>query len=212
MPSRSTSTRSQSSMRPTMIVITGPMSVGGQALCLAPLEATFDGLGGSDGLRDAERDRGVDRHAAIRGFFHYRDADLRGRELDDDVRRDVHEVDALSEHRLEAAPELRVGLHRQPAWRPPYFSNAGISSAAPSRDISSTMAHARSSRSRRAAPRRARALSAPSGRGPFSRRRERSSGWPWRPRRRSRWRTPARRPRTSRSRCQWPSPPSAGAD
>ena len=52
MPSRSTSTRSQSSTRPTMIVITGPMSSVGRPFRVPALEAALDGLGRGDGLGD----------------------------------------------------------------------------------------------------------------------------------------------------------------
>ena len=112
-PSRSVRTRSQSSSRPIMIVITGPMSSTRRPSASRAAEPALDGLTGGDGLGDREADRAVHVDAAVGGLLHDPDADRRGRELDDDVRGQRGEVDTLVEHPIGRPPEGRVRLHRE---------------------------------------------------------------------------------------------------
>ena len=98
-----------------MIVMTGPIRSTGRPVGLAPAQPALDRLGRRDRLGDAEADRAVDAHAAVRRLLHHPDADRCRRELHDDVRREAVEVDALLEHPVGRAPERRVGLHREPA-------------------------------------------------------------------------------------------------
>ena len=122
-----------------------PHAGGVAVLGIAALEAALDRLGRGEGLRDAERDRGVDAHAAVGRLLHGLDPGPRGRQLDDDVRRQPVEAEGLRRP-CASASRHRVGsvwIERRPA-RPPEASKAGMSSGAARTLISATIAHARS--------------------------------------------------------------------
>ena len=171
-----------------------------QALRLAPAQPALDRLGRRDRLADAEADRAVDADAAVRRLLHHADADRGRRELDDDVRRQAVEVDALLEHPVGRAPERRIGLHRQPALATARSARRPATTAAP-----------RAATWPRRCPTRGRSRSTPGSRRPDrgwpparspgrpSRRRRRSSDWPSRRPRRGRSPLRARRRRRSRS-------------
>ena len=55
------------------------------AFLLPTFDATLDGFGHGNRLRNGEADRRVDRHAAISRFFQRHDTHVRDRNLDLDV-------------------------------------------------------------------------------------------------------------------------------
>ena len=101
-----------------MIVITGPMSSTRRPSASRRRSPRSTASRGGDRLGDGEADRAVHAHAPVGRLLHDADPDRRGRELDDDVRRERGEVDALVEHPVGRSPERRVRLHREAALAP----------------------------------------------------------------------------------------------
>ena len=207
IPSRSVRTRSQSSSRPIISVMTGPMSSIGRPSASRRRRPRSTASAAATACATLKRDGGIDVDAPVGRLLHDPHADGRGRELDDDVRGERREPDALRQHPVVGAEEGRVGLHREAALPPAgRLERRKEQGAARSghllddgpREVDLGGVRSFDRASTRTRSRQIGRVALPDV-GDDRRVGGRADGAD------RRWRTRARRPRTSRSRCRWPS-------